>query len=244
MKLNCDMGEHFGIWENQNDKLLAPYIDIANLACGFHSSDPLNMDKSVALIKSCKKEISAHPSYPDIVGFGRRSINCSYEEIKSMILYQIGALEGICKNHELTIQYVKPHGALYNDMMKDISIFEAIVDAISNYDKNLKLFILSTSNNNQYQQVANQYGIELLFEVFMDRNYTCDGYLTKRDQENSVISDIDEVLKRLNTLIDTGALYSQNGTKLQLQADTICVHSDSPNSLELIKSINNVLRNS
>ncbi len=241
IKLNCDMGESFGIYKLGLDDEIMPYIDMANLACGFHASCPLTMEKSVQLATSYNKAIGAHPSYPDLVGFGRRSLSCSQEEIKSIIIYQIGALDGICKVFDTAITYVKPHGALYNDMMKDMVIFETILSTISSYDKNIKLMILSNPNNEQYATLASKYNIELLYEVFADRNYNDDGSLVSRTESYAVILDEDILLQRIQLLKSDGVIYSKNGTKLSLKADTICVHSDSPNALTFVKSIRDIL---
>jgi len=239
--LNCDMGEHYGVWQKSDDEKLMPFIDIANLACGFHASDPLNIVKSVNLVKKYDKKISIHPSYPDLVGFGRRSIQCSNDEISALILYQCGALDAICKTNNITIEYVKPHGALYNDMMKDTSIFQTIVKTIASFNKQLKLLILSTANNETYKKIASEYGIELLYEVFMDRNYTDEGFLVSRSDEGAVIHDSQLALSRVKNLIDHGYLLSVNGKKLELQVDTICVHGDHDEAVEFVKLLRDVL---
>ena len=233
--LNCDMGEHYGVWVKSDDEKLMPYIDIANLACGFHASDPLNIVKSVGLVKKYNKKIAVHPSYPDLVGFGRRSINCSNDEISALILYQCGALDAICKINNIEIEYIKPHGALYNDMMKDKTIFESIVKTIASFNKNLKLLILSTAQNQTYKEIASRYNIELLYEVFMDRNYTDDGYLVPRDEKDAVIHDSKVALQRVKTLIENGYLESVNGKKLGLSVDTICVHGDHEEAIDFVK---------
>lgn len=240
--LNCDMGEHYGVWVKSDDEKLMPHIDIANLACGFHASDPLNIVKSVELVKKYDKKISVHPSYPDLVGFGRRSIKCSNEEVRALILYQCGALGAICKTSGVEINYIKPHGALYNDMMKDKDLFTTIVETISQYDKNLKLLILSTANNKIYEDIANSFGIELLYEVFMDRNYNDDGFLVSRDDENSVIHDSKVALKRIETLLEKGYIESVNGNKLDIKVDTICVHGDHEKAVEFVKVLRNVIK--
>ena len=143
IKLNCDMGESFGIWKMGLDEEIMPYIDMANLACGFHASDALTMNKSVLLAKKNNVTIGAHPGYQDLVGFGRRSMSCSDEEISSLVLYQMGALSAFCKAHETCVSYVKPHGGLYHDMMNKENVFKSILSAISSYDKSIKLMILS-----------------------------------------------------------------------------------------------------
>lgn len=241
IELNCDMGESFGVWKMGNDEAIMPYINMANLACGFHASDPLNINKAVVLAKKYGVTIGAHPSYADLVGFGRRSMLCSLEEIKSLILYQVGALEAICISHYTKVSYVKPHGALYNDMMRDENIFRAILNAISSYNKSLKLMILSTPNNRYFEDIAKHYEIELIYEIFADRNYNDDGSLVSRANENAVIHDELEVAQRVQTLKERGYILSINKEMLFLKANTICVHGDNENSLEFIKLLKRTL---
>lgn len=235
--LNCDMGESFGIYNIGNDEKIIPHIDMANLACGFHASDSLNINKSVKLVASNNKIIGAHPSYQDLVGFGRRSMICSYEEIYSLVLYQIGALSAFCKVHNTKVSYVKPHGALYNDMMKDENIFKAILDAISSYDKKIKLMVLSSSKNESYKNIASIFNIDLIFELFADRNYTDEGFLVSRNEKNSVIHDNTEVKNRLDNYKNDGYVLSESGKKLYLEVDTICIHGDNENALDFAKLI-------
>jgi 5-oxoprolinase (ATP-hydrolysing) subunit A len=241
IRLNCDMGESFGIWKMGKDEEVMPYIDLANLACGFHASDAVTMNKSVALAKKYNVTIGAHPSYQDLIGFGRRSILCSLEEIKSIVLYQLGALSAFCKAHGTAISYVKPHGALYNDMMKDENIFKAVLNAISSFDKNIKLMILSSSKNEEYEYTAKLYNINLLYEVFADRNYNDDGTLVSRARENAVIHNELEVATRVVNLKEKGFIQSISGQKLFLKADTICVHGDNDNALAFIKLLKKAL---
>lgn len=235
IKLNCDMGESFGIWKMGNDEEIMPFIDMANLACGFHASDAVTMNRSVALAKKYNVTIGAHPSYQDLVGFGRRSILCSLEEIKSIILYQLGALSAFCKAQGTAISYVKPHGALYNDMMRDENIFKAVLNAVASYDKNIRVMILSGTKNEVYEYTAKLYGIGLIYEVFADRNYNDDGSLVSRMNENAVIHDELEVVNRIKNLKDKGFLYSLSGQKLFLKTDSVCVHGDNDKALEFIK---------
>lgn len=241
IRLNCDMGESFGIWKMGADEQIMPYISLANLACGFHASDAMTMNRSVELACKHNVTIGAHPGYQDLVGFGRRSILCSLEEIKSIVLYQIGALTAFCKLHGTTVSYVKPHGALYNDMMRDENIFKAVLSAISAYDKNIKLMILSKPDYQAYEHIASIYGIALIYEVFADRNYNDDGSLVSRVQENAVIHDELEVMQRIQILQDRHYLTSINGNKLFLKADTVCVHGDGEKALTFIQSLQKVL---
>jgi UPF0271 protein len=241
IRLNCDMGESFGIWKMGLDEAIMPHISMANLACGFHASDSVIMNRSVQLAKKYNVIIGAHPSYQDLVGFGRRSISCTLEEIKSIILYQLGALSAFCKAHNTTVSYVKPHGALYNDMMKDDNIFKAVLSAISAYDKNIKLMILSNKDNEAYAHTALVYGVSLLYEVFADRNYNDDGSLVSRVHENAVIEDELDVMQRIRILKDNGYLKSIKGNKLFLNVDTVCVHGDSEHALNFIKALKKVV---
>ena len=241
IRLNCDMGESFGIWKMGFDEQIMPHIHMANLACGFHASDAMTMNKSVILAKKYDVTIGAHPAYQDLVGFGRRTIVCSLEEIKSIILYQLGALSAFCKAHGTAVSYVKPHGALYNDMMRDENIFKAVLNAISSFNKNIKLMVLSGPKNEEYEYTAKLYDIKLLFEVFADRNYNDDGSLVSRMHENAVIHDELEVVSRIVNLKEKGFLHSLNGQKLFLKADTICVHGDNEKALDFIKLLKRAL---
>lgn len=241
IKLNCDMGESFGIWKIGFDEEIMPYIDMANLACGFHASDALTMDSSVILAKNNNVEIGAHPGYQDLVGFGRRSIPTTFGEIRAIVLYQLGALNAFCKACDTKVSYIKPHGALYNDMMKDENIYNAILNAISSFNDNISLMILSNSKNDEYETIAKKYNIELIYEVFADRNYNDDGTLVSRTKSNAVIEDEKEVLKRILTLKEKGFLNSINGKELFLKTDTICVHGDNEKALDFIKILREAL---
>ncbi len=241
IRLNCDMGESFGVWKMGADEQIMPYIHMANLACGFHASDAVTMSRSVDLAKKYNVTIGAHPSYQDLVGFGRRSMQCTLEEIKSIVLYQLGALNAFCKANGTVVAYVKPHGALYNDMMRDENIYKAILSAISSFDKNIRLMILSTPNFEAYEHTAMLYGVSLIYEVFADRNYNDDGTLVSRVKENAVIHDELEVIQRVQFLKEKGFMQSVNGKKLFLKADTICVHGDGENALAFILGLQKVL---
>ena len=151
MKLNCDLGESFGSWTMGLDEQVMPYIDQANIACGFHAGDPLVMQKTLELAKQHNVCIGAHPSYPDLVGFGRRSMNCSSDEIIAMVIYQVAAIDGVAKSLGVEVSYVKPHGALYNDMMVNSQVRLAILSALSRYPKKLALMLQATPELAQHK---------------------------------------------------------------------------------------------
>lgn len=144
MKLNCDLGESYGSWTMGLDAQVMPFIDQANIACGFHAGDPLVMQKTLELAKVNNVSVGAHPGYPDLVGFGRRSMNCSAEEVIALVNYQIAAIDGVAKSLGIVLEYVKPHGALYNDMMLSQDIRKAILQALSSYHRPLKLMLQAT----------------------------------------------------------------------------------------------------
>lgn len=241
IRLNCDMGESFGIWKMGNDEEIMPLIDMANLACGFHASDAVTMSRSVLLAKKYSVTIGAHPSYHDLLGFGRRTILCSLEEIKSIVLYQLGALNAFCRANGMAISYVKPHGALYNDMMRDENIFKAILNAVSSFNKNIKLMVLSGPKNEEYEYTAKLYDIKLLFEVFADRNYNDDGTLVSRMQNNAIIHEDLDVITRVINLKEKSLVTSVDGHKLFLKCDSICVHGDNEKALDFIKLVRKAL---
>lgn len=241
IRLNCDMGESFGIWKMGNDEEIMPLIDMANLACGFHASDAVTMSRSVILAKKYNVSIGAHPSYHDLLGFGRRTMICSLEEIKSIVLYQLGALSAFCKANGTAISYVKPHGALYNDMMRDENIFKAVLNAVSSFNKNIRVMILSGPKNEEYEYTAKLYDINLLFEVFADRNYNDDGSLVSRMEENAVIHEELDVIARVVNLKEKSLVTSINGHKLFLKCDSICVHGDNEKALEFVKLVRKAL---
>ena len=237
MKINCDLGEGLGSWQMGCDTKIMPYIDQANIACGFHASDPLTMQKTIALAVKHNVSIGAHPGYPDLVGFGRRSMAMNTDELKATVQYQIGALNSLCQAQNTQVTYVKPHGAMYNDMMKDDGVFQAICVAISELEAGLTLMIQATDNNQRYAQIARGYGVALWFEAFADRNYQDNGLLVPRTNKNAVITDPYVVIKRIETIVKHGHILSENNIKLMMGIDTLCVHGDNENAVELIKAI-------
>ncbi len=152
--LNCDMGESFGAWRMGDDTHAMPLIDQANLACGYHAGDPLTMQRTVRLAVEQGVSIGAHPAYPDLAGFGRRHMNCSPEEVHALVLYQIGALDAFCRAAGTQVAYVKPHGALYNDLVRDDALLCAVLDACAAYRKRLPLMVLALADNSRELQLA------------------------------------------------------------------------------------------
>lgn len=237
MKLNCDMGESFGLWQLGMDEAVMPHIDMANIACGFHASDPLIMQQTVALAKQYNVNVGAHPGYPDLVGFGRRHMRCTPDEIQALILYQVGALAAFCQQQNIPLSYVKPHGALYNDMMQDETILIAILKGVADFKADLPLMLMARADNSRSEALAAQFNVPLLFEAFADRCYTDEGLLQDRHQVGAVFTDHRQIIHQAIQLEKQGCVTSNNGNIIKLNADTLCVHGDNPQSIDAIAQI-------
>ncbi|WP_110603133.1 5-oxoprolinase subunit PxpA [Salinicola lusitanus] len=235
--LNCDMGESFGNWALGLDEQAMPFVDCANIACGFHASDPDVMRKTVALAVAHGAKIGAHPGYPDLMGFGRRSMACSPQEVENLMLYQIGALEAFCRAEGTRIQYVKPHGALYNDMAGDFDLLRAAMQAVVRYDRALPLLVMSTANPGPVRELAAEMGVTLWFETFADRAYDARGHLVSRRLPGAVHHDRDAIVEQAVALAKGEPLIADDGSELRLPADTLCVHGDNAESVAAVKAI-------
>ena len=240
IKLNCDLGESFGAWSMGMDAEVMPLIDQANIACGFHAGDPTVLVNTLTLAKHHQVEIGAHPSYDDKQGFGRRSVKMNADELKHLLWYQIAAVDGVAKSLGLELSYVKPHGALYNDMMASPALLETVMQAVASYHKPLKLMLLATRSATEHRLLAQRYQLELLFEAFADRRYKTDGSLTPRSQAGSVL-DHQSALAQVQQLLQNGTVQSDTGDSVVIQADTLCVHGDNPQAVALVQSIRQLL---
>ncbi|MGH1449341.1 MAG: 5-oxoprolinase subunit PxpA [Pseudomonadaceae bacterium] len=235
--LNCDMGESFGAWKMGLDDEIMPHIDLASIACGFHAGDHGVMRHTVSLALRHSVRIGAHPAYPDLAGFGRRSMHCSEQEIEDLLHYQIGALDGICRAQGTRVSYVKPHGALYNDMMREPRLLHAVMRAIAAYDPDLPLVVLARSDNSEVTAIAASHGLQLMFEAFADRAYDADGQLLSRAIAGAVHQHHDTVVAQALDIAAGRPLTAADGSPLLLQADTLCVHGDNPAALAAIRQI-------
>lgn len=236
--LNCDLGESFGNYKCGMDEEVLPYISSANVACGFHASDPLVMAQTVAAARENGVRVGAHPGFPDLVGFGRRNMNVSFLEAKTMIQYQIGALEAFCRAGHIEMQHVKPHGAMYNMAGKDERLARAICEGI--YEVNPKLVLLGQPGS-QMLKAAEETGLKTAREVFADRGYEEDGSLVARTKPGSMITDEEEAVARVIRMIKEGTVTAVTGKEISVQADSVCVHGDGPKALAFVKKIHKAL---
>ena len=232
--LNCDLGESFGNYKIGMDEEVIKFISSANIACGFHASDPLVMEKTVALAKENGVQVGAHPGFPDLVGFGRRNMNVSPAELKAMVMYQVGALAAFCKARGVKMNHVKPHGAMYNMAAKDIKLALAIAEGIAQVDDSLILLGLSGS---QLLKAAQEVGLKSAAEVFADRAYEEDGSLVARTKPGAVIADENQVIERVIKMIKFGKVQAITGKEIEIKPDSICVHGDNPKALNFVKLI-------
>lgn len=237
--LNCDLGESFGVFTVGHDAEVMPFITSANIACGFHAGDPMVMARTVSLAKADNVAVGAHPGYPDLAGFGRRSMALSRDEVRNIIVYQIGALHAITAAEGLEMQHVKPHGALYNTAASNEIYIGAIIDAVQAVNPKLVLFALA---NSPMATAATQAGLRVAHEVFADRAYNADGTLVPRATAGAVIEDVTAVVARAMSMVTAGEVAAVDGQTAHFdRVHTICVHGDTLNAVELAKAVKHAL---
>ncbi|GLK89788.1 5-oxoprolinase subunit PxpA [Pseudomonas turukhanskensis] len=238
--LNCDIGESFGAWTMGLDAEIMAHIDCANIACGFHAGDPGTMRKTVALALENQVRIGAHPAYPDLQGFGRRSMALAPQEVIDLLHYQIGALAGICRAQGGEVEYVKPHGALYNDMMGNATLLRAVFQAVASYG-GVRLMLLGRADNSVAQALSDEFGVPLWFEAFSDRAYDGAGNLVARSLPGAVHHEPERIVAQALDLAQGKPLIASDGSALQLQVDTLCVHGDNAASVAAVRRIRHAL---
>lgn len=236
--LNADLGESFGNYTVGNDDKIIPLISSANVACGFHASDPKVMLETVKLIKESGAGLGAHPGFPDKEGFGRRYMDCTDEEIYSMVLYQLSALEGIARTVGVEMNHVKPHGALYNATFTDKNLARVIAQAVKDFNPKLKLMGLSENN---LVKAGEEIGLQVVHEVFLDRAYENDGTLVSRRKEGAMITDSKLAVERGIRMLTEGKVETIDGTDIDIKADSICVHGDGEKALQFVREIKSAL---
>ncbi|NLA76555.1 MAG: LamB/YcsF family protein [Clostridiales bacterium] len=239
--LNCDLGESFGAYKIGLDDKILPFISSANVACGFHASDPLVMSETVKNAAKSGAAVGAHPGFPDLMGFGRRNMNVSAAEAKAYISYQIGALDAFCRANGVKLRHIKPHGALYNMAAKERSLADAICEAVYEYDNSLILLGLSGS---MLLEAAKAKGLPYASEVFADRAYEEDGSLVARTKEGAVIKDEDEAVNRVIRMVTQGTVEAITGKVVPIKADSVCVHGDNEKALAFVMKIRASLESS
>ena len=236
--LNADLGEGFGAWVMGADEALLDQVTSANIACGFHAGDPRTMDAAVARAAARGVAIGAHVSYPDLVGFGRRQLRVSAEELITDVLYQIGALEAFCRRHGTAVRYVKAHGALYNDLAGDQQLAGALGQAVAAYNSDLSVLVLAGS---PAVEVLRHQGLRVVPEGFADRGYSPDGRLIPRGQPGAVLTDPAGVAERGWRIATGTPIEAHDGSAIVLAVDSLCVHGDTPGAVDVVRELRAVL---
>jgi UPF0271 protein len=231
--LNCDMGESYGAWKMGADAEVMPFISSANIACGFHGGDPATIRKTVRLALDHGVAIGAHPSLPDLQGFGRRAMKISPQDMYDLVVYQAGAVEGFARAAGSRLHHVKCHGALYNMAAND----EALSEAMARAARDLGSVMLYALSNSKMMETARRLGVPVAGEVFADRGYSDDGTLAPRDRPGGMIEDAAEAVARALAMIEQGHVTSLSGRRVPVSADTLCLHGDQPGAVAFAKAI-------
>jgi UPF0271 protein len=232
--LNCDMGESFGAWRMGDDEAVLPFGSSINLACGFHAGDPQVMRRTVALAKAHGVAVGAHPSLPDLQGFGRRTMKIAPDEAYALVLYQIGAADAFARAAGVALAHVKPHGALYNMAARDAALARAIAQAVTDFNAELILVGLS---GGALVEAGRERGLRVANEVFADRRYDADGSLAPRGAPDAVIEDPVQAASQVLQMIEHRAVESRDGKRVPLVPDTVCIHGDRPDAAAFARAI-------
>ncbi len=236
--LNSDLGESFGRYELGLDGQVIPLVTSVNVACGMHAGDPVVMRRTVKFAAEAGVAIGAHPGYPDLQGFGRRDLALSPDEAYAFVLYQVGALAGFCRAEGAHLAHVKPHGQLYNRAAVDAPFAAAVAQAVADFDPSLTLVALA---GGELARAGKAAGLRVAQEFFADRNYTDEGTLVPRSQENATIADEKFAVERVVRVVREGTIESATGKTIEVAADTICVHGDNAHALEFARDIRSAL---
>ena len=232
--LNSDLGEGFGPFRVGADEALFPLISSANVACGYHGGDALMMERTVARAIDAGVGIGAHPGFPDRLGFGRRTMQCTAAEIRADVIYQVGALAAFCRAAGTSLQHVKAHGALYNLAVHDPVVAEAIADGVASVDPDLLFFAIPGT---ALADAGTAAGLRVVCEAFADRAYLADGSLVPRSRPGAVIEDLDQIGDRMVGLVRDGVIETIDGEVIPMTADTICIHSDTPSAVAIAEAL-------
>lgn len=234
VNINSDLGESFGPWVMGNDAEVLKIVRSANVACGFHASDPAVMVDTVKLCQQNGVSIGAHPGFADLQGFGRRVVNLTAKELEANIAYQLGALQAIAALFGAKVTHIKPHGMMGNMSAESAEMSDAICRATKAVDRDL---IFLAQANTEQGKAARKAGLPVADEVFADRTYTDTGFLTPRREPNSMIKDAAQAVAHVRRMVDEQAIYSTSGKRIPCQVDSICVHGDGPTAVTVSKAV-------
>lgn len=234
MDINCDMGESYGRFRLGRDEEVMPYVTSCNIACGFHGGDPLTIERTLLLAKKWKVRVGAHPSFPDLAGFGRRSMQIPLEELRALLVYQIAALKGMAESMGLSLQHVKPHGALYHAAMREAKVAEVLLEAMLAIDSGLVVYGPAKIG---WEDAARIRGVRYVCEAFADRHYLDDGSLVPRSHPEAVIYEPEQIVARALRMMEKGTVTALSGKEIPIVVQTLCIHGDHPRVVEVAKKL-------
>jgi UPF0271 protein len=240
VKLNCDLGEVDKLQADSPEHQLMPHIDMANIACGFHAGNRPVMQDCITLAKKHAVSIGAHPSYPDRENFGRQSMALSKADICDLVFQQLTLIDALCDDQECTLSYIKPHGALYHDALADDDVLFGIFEAVRHFNPELPIVLLATAHKELLRSKADKFGLILWFEAFADRRYNEHGQLESRNIQGAVLTNNADIMAQGETLMQ-GYVISSAGTRLNIEADTLCLHGDNPCAIETVGDLHRLL---
>lgn len=238
LNLNADLGESFGAWTMGQDEALLDIVDSANVACGFHAGDPLVMRQTLRRARRSGVGVGAHPSFPDLQGFGRRMMQLPPDELEALLIYQIAALDGMARTEGMALQHVKPHGALSNLAARDEAVAATVAHAVSAYDPGLILLAPACSALVRAGEAA---GLKVMAEIFADRAYLDDGQLVPRARPDAMVHGAEASLAHVRAMLDAQALISIHGVRLPTPIHSICVHGDGPEAVATARHLHDEL---
>jgi UPF0271 protein len=236
--LNSDLGESFGRWTLGDDEAMLALVTSANVACGFHAGDPTTLRRTCAQAAARGVVVGAQVGYRDLAGFGRRFIDIAADDLTNDVLYQLGALDAMCRASGSAVRYVKPHGALYNTVVHHEAQAAGVAEAVQLYDPSLPVMGLPGS---VLIARAMEVGLRTVTEAFADRGYAPDGTLVPRSQPGALLHDPQQVADRVTRMVTTGLLEASDGTDITVRADSICVHGDSPGAVQMAAAVRRAL---
>lgn len=236
--LNADLGEGFGPWAMGDDAAMFALVTSANVACGGHASDPETMFRTLALAREHDVSVGAHPSYPDLLGFGRRRLPATVAEIERFVAAQVGALLAVAALAGHPVRYVKPHGALANVAAAERDVADAIARSVRAVDRGLAVLAISGT---ELKRAAADAGLRVFSEIYADRGYAADGQLVPRSQPGALIHDAEEAAARLVAFLDSGVMPTVDGGGVKLAVDSICVHGDNPAAVAMATRVRAML---
>jgi UPF0271 protein len=237
--LNADLGESYGAWTLGDDDAMLAVVSSANVACGFHAGDPTTLLRTCRSAANAGVRIGAQVGYQDLAGFGRRFLDVAPADLTADVIYQIGALDGLARVAGSAVAYVKPHGALYNAIVHHREQAKAVVEAVAAYDPHLPVLGLPGS---AFLDEAERVGLRTVAEAFADRAYTPQGTLVSRSEPGAVLSDPEAVAQRVLTMITDGTVEAVDGTTVEVRAESICLHGDSPGAVAMANAVRDLLR--